>query len=140
MTHARGGAAVIGCGALVVLIADTAYVAGHWQHAATRLHYGFVGGVALLVLVWVSGFYLGLSDPTGEDREQARARSRRQNRVLRPVSLVGYIVAFGFDVTVAEGMALGAFALLASYFAVICFREMVSLQHAGQPRATSNGE
>jgi hypothetical protein len=134
MTHARGGAAVIGCVALIALIADATYVGEHWQHVATRLHYGLVGGVGLLVLVWFSSFYLGLSDPTGTDRDKARARTRRQKKYLGPTSLVGYIVAFGFGLTITFGVILGEFALLAIYFTVIAFREAINPQHAWQPR------
>jgi hypothetical protein len=135
MTHARGGAALIGCVALVALIADAAYLAEHWQGVATSLHYGFVGGIALLLLVWASGFYLGLGDPTTTNRGQARARTRRQQKFLGPVSLLGYVVAFGFGITVVVGVILGEVVMLGCFFAVSGFREAANPRHAWQPKA-----
>ena len=80
------------------------------------------------------GFLSRLSDPTGADREKARARTRRQQKFLGPVSLVGWVVAFGFGTTVVLGVILGEFALLAWFFVVIGFREVANPQHAWQPK------
>jgi hypothetical protein len=135
MTHARGGAALIGFVGLAVLLGDLSYVAYQWHGLDSQLHRGFAFGVALLALTWGLAGPLGTCEPLGNDRAKARLRARRQMQVMVPITLVGYVVAFIFGVHVAVGVMLGELAPLGCVFANSGFREVANPQHAWRPRA-----
>lgn len=49
MTHDRGGVALIGGGALVLLTADVVYVGLRWRGLHDRFDRGFIAGVVVLM-------------------------------------------------------------------------------------------
>jgi hypothetical protein len=126
MTHDRGGAAVIGIGAALVLAADVLYASSRWSGAFPRSFLLTFGGIAVCIAV---AFALRLNRPIGADRRRARWNQRGVN-----VALVIVIVAFieignhvGGD---GAGLVLGALAGVASLFICATLAEFVR----GRPR------
>jgi hypothetical protein len=113
MTHDRGGAAVIGAGALLVLIADLIYTSAHWSGSFRR---SFAVSLAALAVL---GLAFRFVEQIGKGRRAARWNQRGMNIVL-----VALIVVFlevgdrvGGDFT---GETFGALAGLAGAFAMYC--------------------
>jgi hypothetical protein len=113
MTHDRGGPAVIGAGAAVVLIADLVYSASHWTGSFPR---AFLVSLAGLTAVAVISLALRLIRPIAAGRDAIRWNQRGVNLVL-----VVVLVAF-VEVTTGAGDEaggiLGMVAGLAGGFAV----------------------
>jgi hypothetical protein len=135
MTHARAGAALIGSVGLTLAAADVGYAAHHWHAGGERFHLGVFGGIGLFLLLLVASRLLRSADPTGADRQAARARARRQQQVFIPLTLVGYGVSFTFGVTAAIGVILGEVGPIACQFALSGLREAANPRHPGKPAA-----
>src|ERR1700722_13862620 len=100
MTHARGGAAVIACGSLALLVGDAIYVSSQWHGLNNRFDRGFLCGVALAPLVGCAAKALCADKPIGRDRDQARERSQRLNQVLGAALALSVAVSLGFGTRV----------------------------------------
>src|SRR3954468_826120 len=112
MTHDHGGAAVIGGGAALVLIADVIYAGMHWSGPFSRSFLIALGGLLACAVVT---FGLRLGRPVGGDRRAARFNQRGPNFVL-VVALVLFLEIgnqFGGN---GAGEILGAVAGLAAFF------------------------
>jgi hypothetical protein len=114
MTHDRGGPAVIGAGAAVVLSADLLYAASHWSGSFPR---AFLISLAALAAVALISLALRFIRPIGAGRGAVRRNQRGVNLVL-VVVLVAFIeVNNGIGGNDAGGI-LGAVAGIAGGFAV----------------------
>ena len=115
MTHDRAGAALIGCAALAVLIADLIYVASRWHGLQGQLARGFAFGFGVLLVVGLIAKVIGLDKPIGPDRRKARIRARFSNLVA--LLVIGLLIVaprwFGGSTT---GVLLGEVAAVAAFF------------------------
>lgn len=114
MTHDRGGPALIGAGATVVLVADLLYAASHWNGSFPRAFLISLGALAAVAAISVA---LRLSRPIGADRRAARWNQRGVNIVL-VVVLVAFIEIGNRVGGNDAGGILGAVAGLAGGFAL----------------------
>jgi hypothetical protein len=114
MTHDRGGAAVIGAGALTVLIADLLYAASHWNGSFRRSF--FVSVVALAVVALIA-FAVRFVGQIATDRRAARWNQRGTNLVF-VVVLVAFIEVGNRVGGNFAGGILGSLAALAGGFAL----------------------
>jgi hypothetical protein len=118
MTHDRGGSAVIGTGAAVILIADLLYATSRWTGSFPR---AFLLALGTLAAVAAIAFALRFIRPIGAGRESARWNQRGVNIVL-----LGVIFAFldvnhhfgGNEVGEILGTVAGASGGFALYTAV----------------------
>jgi hypothetical protein len=134
MTRARGGAAVIGCIGLFLLLGDLAYLVHDWHLGHDRFRFGVIGGLAMAVFIEVASRLLRTSEPIGADRGAARALARRRGKVFGPLAFVGYAVSFGLGINAALGMTAGLVVPLALAFAISGFREAINPKHAWHPK------
>lgn len=121
MTHDRGGAAVIGGGALVVLVADAFFAATRWNGSFPRSFLISAGG---LVVVAVVSLALRLARPIGADRRRDRWNQQSSNFVL--VAVLVLLLVFGdrFGGN-GGGEVSGSLAALAVFFVVMMGRELL---------------
>ena len=121
MTHDRGGAAVIGAGAAVILIADLVYASSRWSGSFSRSFLLTLGGLAVCGAI---AFALRLARPIGADRRRARWYQRGANVVL--LAVIVAFIEIGNRVGGDEaGSLLGMVAGLASFFLYITFAEFL---------------
>jgi len=114
MTHERGGPAVVGAGAAVVLIADLIYAVSHWSGSFTR---AFLISFAALAVVALISLGLRFIRPIGANRRAVRWNQRGVNIVL-VVVLVAVIEINNRVGGNRLGGMLGAVAALAGGFAL----------------------
>jgi hypothetical protein len=113
MTHDRGGPAVIGTGALIVLIADLFYASSHWSGSLPR---SFLASLVALAVVAVIALAVRFVRPIGAGRRAAHWNQRGMNIVFIVV-LVTFIEVSN-RVGNFTGEILGALAALAGGFAL----------------------
>ena len=121
MTHDRGGAAVIGCGALVILAADVAYSSSRWTGAFPRSFLIALGGLAACFVV---PLVLRVNNPIGSDRRRARWNQRGANAVF-VVLLVAFIEVGNRIGGNDAGVILGSIAGLATGFVLFVGRDVI---------------
>ena len=115
MTHDRGAAAVLGGGAMLVLLSVVGYAASQWGGSFARSFLITLGGaIACCIIAWL----LRLSKPIGADRRAARWRQQGNNTVLVALIIALVVVTYvlGGD---PLGQLLGAVAGFACVFAVL---------------------
>jgi hypothetical protein len=112
MTHDRGGPALIGAGACIVLIADLVYAASHWSGSFPR---GFLVSLTALSVVALVSLVLRLIGTIGKGRRAVRWNQRVVNIVL-VVVLVTVIEVNDRVGGNGAGEILGAIAGLAGAF------------------------
>jgi hypothetical protein len=114
MTHDRGGPAVIGAGAVIVLIADLFYASSHWSDSFPR---SFLASFVTLTVVALIAVAVRFVRPVGTGRPAARWNQRGMNIVFIVVLVtfieVGNRVGGNFT-----GEIFGALAALAGGFAL----------------------
>lgn len=118
MTHDRGGVALIGGGALVLLTADLVYVGLRWRGPHDRFDRGFIVGFAVLIAGGLLAKALGLGKPMGLNRKKARFRWQSANVVV--VVVIVFLVAASerYGGHAMAGVLLGELAALSGFFAV----------------------
>jgi hypothetical protein len=114
MTHDRGGPAVIGAGAAVVLVADLIYAALHWSGSFPRAFLVSLTALAVFALIPLS---LRFIRPIGEGRRAVRWNQRVVNIVL-VVVLVAFLQVTNRIGGSGVGGMLGAVAAVAGGFAL----------------------
>jgi hypothetical protein len=114
MTHDRGGAAVIGAGAFLVLIADLLYASGHWSGSFRRSFLVSVAAIAVVALISLAVRSVG---QIGTGRRAERWNQRGMNFVF-VVVLVAFIEVGNRVGGNFAGGILGALAALAAGFAL----------------------
>jgi hypothetical protein len=114
MTHDRGGTAVIGAGALILLIADLFYASSHWSGSFPR---SFLASLVALAVVALIALAVRFVRPIGTGRRAARWNQRGMNIVFIVV-LVAFLQVgnrvggnFGGEILGAVAMLSGGFAL-----------------------------
>lgn len=112
MTHDRGGPAIIGAAAAVVLIGDLVYATSHWSESFPR---GFLVSLAALAVVVLISLALRFSRPIGGGRRAVRWNQRIIN-VVFVVVLVTFIEVSDRPGGGRAGAILGAVAGLAGAF------------------------
>jgi hypothetical protein len=125
MTHPRGGAAVIGWAALMLLAADIAYVAYQGHRMDTWFHRAFVVGAVGTWLVGLIADRLGVAETLGTDRAAARRRARNISKLHAPIPIAVLIAGFVFGSHVTVGVALGSFACVFGMFVVSAAQEIM---------------
>jgi hypothetical protein len=116
MTHDRGGAAVIGTGALVVLVADLLYASSHWRGSFPRSFVVSLVGMAVVALIGLASRFIG---PIGTGRRAARWNQRGMNVVFVVVLVAFLEVGNRIGGNFAGGI-VGMVAALAGGFALYC--------------------
>lgn len=115
MTHDRGGPAVIGIGAAVVLVADLVYTASHWSGSFPR---SFLVSFFALLVVGAVAFLARFVPPLGPSRRAARWNQRVVKAVFIVV-LFAYLRAGDRLGGNSAGEILGAIAILSGGFALV---------------------
>lgn len=116
MTHDRGGTAVIGAGALIVLIADLLYASAHWNGSFRRSFFVSVVALAVVALIAFAGRFVG---QIGTGRRAARWNQRGANLVFVVVLIAFIQVSNRVGGNFAGGI-LGALAALGGGFVLYC--------------------
>jgi hypothetical protein len=129
MTHDRATAAIVGCGAVLLLVADVVYVIVRWAGVGSRFDRSFLVGVAVLIVLGLVARAFGVGKPLGADRDRARRRAQRLNGIFA-VSIV-LTVAVSSRFGNIQAVLLGEFAALTAGFGVACIRELL---HPRAPR------
>jgi hypothetical protein len=114
MTHERRGAALMGAGAAVVLVADLGYATSHWTGS---FRYSFLLSLAGMALVAVISFAFRVIGPVGTGRRAARWNQRATNVVLIVV-IVAFIEVSNRAGGSGAGSILGVLAGLTGGFAI----------------------
>lgn len=114
MTHERGGPALIGAVALIVLLADLLYASLHWSGSFPR---AFLVSLVALAVVGLIAVALRFVRPIGTGRRAVRWNQRSINVVL-VVVLVAFIEVGNRVGGDSAGGLLGAVAGLAGGFAL----------------------
>ena len=114
MTHERGGPAVIGAGAAVVLVADLLYAVSHWSGS---FPHAFLVSLAALAVVALISLALRFIHPVGAGRRAVRWNQRGVNIVLVVVLVAFNEINNRVGGNVSGGM-LGAVAGLAGGFSL----------------------
>jgi hypothetical protein len=119
VTHERGGAAVIGSSACIVLALDLIYVAARWDGFAQSFGRGFTFGFASLILAGLVAWALGVRRPTGT-RQHARRRASRNNLLF--VVILAFVLAIGHYSGSEAAALLGTVAALSLFFSLACLQ------------------
>jgi hypothetical protein len=141
MTHPRGGAALIGCVALLALAADGGYVAYRSHGLDTSFHRAFLVGV---LGMWLLGVVvpgrLGVAEPLRADRAKARQRARRLVKLHAPIPIAVVAAGYAFGNHVMFGIVLGGFAFLFGLFVLSTLREIAhpDMTSSRTPRQASS--
>jgi hypothetical protein len=120
MTHERGGAAIIGASACLVLALDLLYVAARWDGFAQSFGRGFAFGFGSLILAGLIAWALGVRRPTST-RQDARRRASGNN-LLFVVVILAFVFAIGHYSGSEAAALLGTVAALSLFFSLACLQ------------------